>query len=115
MAALFLVTVKLARNPEHNPRAKVTTSCPVGLGAPCTDATGEHHTYLVEATSRDVALAHAQQRYGHVTRIEHTGHVGSAAQVMTQWAALPEPARVTLAHIAPELAGALALMQRADA
>lgn len=112
---LYLVTVKLARNPEHDPRAKVTTSCPIGHGSPCTDATGEHHTYLTEATDRDTALAHARQRHGHVTRIEHTGHVGSAMNVVAEWAALPHPVKVTLAHIAPELAGALTLMQRADA
>lgn len=63
----FLVTVKLARNPAHDPHHKVTGPCPVN-GAPCTDVTGEHHTAFVRATSADVAAAEFDNM--HVTRIE---------------------------------------------
>lgn len=66
----FLVTVKLPKNPEHNPRNKKTGPCPVN-GKPCTDVTGEHHTFLAElddVTAEDVREIY-QSMY-HVTRVE---------------------------------------------
>lgn len=70
--ALFIVTVKIPKNPEHNPREKKTGPCPVN-GKPCTDVTGEHHTLLFlserpETTAEDVR-AYYQADY-HVTRVE---------------------------------------------
>lgn len=42
----YIVTVRmLKKNPAHNPQAKVTGDCPV-TGRPCTDVTGEHHSFL---------------------------------------------------------------------
>lgn len=67
--ALFIVTLKLAKNVNHDPRNKVTTWCPV-TGEMCTDQTGAHHSVLVEAdTLREVHDAYKE--FGlHVTRIE---------------------------------------------
>lgn len=58
----YLVTIKLPRNPDHNPRAKLTDSCAVSDN--CTDSTGEHHTYL----ARTIEEVQAETR--HITRIE---------------------------------------------
>ncbi len=69
MADYVIVTVKLPRNPAHNPREKVTGTCP--LSHPdepllCTDVTGEHHSIL---TTTDVKLEWEEQGF-HVTRVE---------------------------------------------
>lgn len=68
--ATFLITVKLAKNPEHNPREKKTGPCPVS-GFPCTDVTGEHHTMVRDypgLTAEEVRDVY-QGEY-HVTRVE---------------------------------------------
>lgn len=71
----YLVTVKLPKNPEHDPRNKRVAACPANKGpgraAVCTDHTGEHHTILVRSTRSSEAVAlWAREHYGHVTRIE---------------------------------------------
>lgn len=71
----YLVTVKLPKNPAHNPRDKKVAACPAmkgpGRAAVCTDHTGEHHTILVNSTRSSSAVAEwARETYGHVTRIE---------------------------------------------
>lgn len=63
-----IVTVKLPKNPNHNPHAKVTGPCPVN-GATCTDVTGEHHTVLI---TNDASLAALRAKFKHITRIEDT-------------------------------------------
>ncbi|AXH66272.1 hypothetical protein SEA_SATIS_111 [Streptomyces phage Satis] len=73
----FLVTVKLAKNPGHNPREKKTGPCPVN-GKPCTDVTGEHHTFLVDLDGhtlhgREMDAEGVREFYAgtyHVTRVE---------------------------------------------
>lgn len=68
--ATFLITVKLPKNPEHNPREKKTGPCPVS-DLPCTDVTGEHHTFISDfpgATADEVRIHFADQY--HVTRVE---------------------------------------------
>jgi len=67
----LLVTVKLPKNPEHDPRNKKTGPCPMNDGYMCTDVTGEHHTVLwtnsngiFDAEEYFKGLGH------HVTRIE---------------------------------------------
>lgn len=60
----YIVTVKLPRNPDHNPRDKKTGRCPVS--PECTDSTGEHHSHLVETDRLFMAL----ERFSHVTRVE---------------------------------------------
>lgn len=60
----YLVTIKLPRNPGHDPHNKKTGPCPASTE--CTDSTGEHHTFLLETDQLSMALA----RYSHVTRVE---------------------------------------------
>lgn len=69
---MFLVTVKLPKNPEHNPRDKKTGPCPVN-GEPCTDVTGAHHTVLADGLDHLDAesVRDLYQGDGHcVTRVE---------------------------------------------
>lgn len=73
----FLVTVRLPKNPEHNPRDKKIGPCPVN-GKPCTDVTGEHHTFLADLDGHtlhgeDVDAEGVREIYQglyHVTRVE---------------------------------------------
>jgi hypothetical protein len=68
---MFVVTVKLPKNPNHNPHDKKSGECPAS-GGPCTDVTGEHHSYLdLAADSIDMAMGNAHLRgFHHVTRVE---------------------------------------------
>lgn len=69
----YLVTVKLPRNPDHDPNNKVTGVCPA-FGTYCTDVTGAHHTVLVRNIGSAVAARIEYELMGfHVTRIEHVG------------------------------------------
>lgn len=66
---LYIVTVRRAKNPAHNPRAKVTGECPEG-GERCTDTTGEHHSFLVDSL---LSLEEVRKNFEtdhHVTRVE---------------------------------------------
>lgn len=66
----FLVTVRLPKNPAHNPRDKKTGPCPVN-GKPCTDVTGEHHSFLVDLDDMDAEGVHEIYLGIHrVTRVE---------------------------------------------
>lgn len=65
-----IVTVKLRRNPNHNPSNKKTGMCPLDNGKICTDITGSHHSYVTEGESTMQIRKDAEKRYGHVTRIE---------------------------------------------
>lgn len=68
--ASHLVTVKLPKNPEHNPREKKTGPCPVN-GKPCTDVTGEHHTFAVDLDGMDAEdVREIYRTTYHVTRVE---------------------------------------------
>ena len=60
----LLVTIKLPRNPAHNPQRKITAQCV--FSAACTDSTGEHHTTLVHSDAEVEAL---REKY-HITRVE---------------------------------------------
>lgn len=63
----WLITVKLAANPAHNPQRKVSGICPFS-GKHCSDITGAHHTALTTAaTAGEVAAAF---KGFHITRIE---------------------------------------------
>ena len=64
----YIVTIKLPRNPNHDPHNKVTGTCPASLdGETCTDVTGEHHSLLVrDQEAMDVWLNSGV----HVTRVE---------------------------------------------
>ena len=63
---LYIVTVKQPKNKDHNPHDKKTGSC--GYSDECTDVTGEHHSFVVDALNVDVI----KERMGalHITRIE---------------------------------------------
>lgn len=70
---LFIVTVKLPKNVDHNPRDKQYGGCPVSPLAICTDTTGEHHSILVQADDSTSAHTVATRNgYKHITRIEAT-------------------------------------------
>jgi hypothetical protein len=62
----YIVTVKLDRNLNHDPRNKKTSSCPVS--PTCTDATGEHHSFLIDAAN--VEEVRERSQVYHITRIE---------------------------------------------
>lgn len=69
--ALYLVTVEVPCDPDHDPGSKQTGECPLSLR--CTDATGRHHTVIVQAVDDDEALTLAQGLDVHITRIERSG------------------------------------------
>jgi hypothetical protein len=65
-----MITVKLPKNPEHNPREKKTGPCPV-TGLPCTDVTGEHHTIVSDVVGKTIEqVREAFESEFHVTRVE---------------------------------------------
>jgi hypothetical protein len=66
---LFIVTVKMPKNPVHDPKNKITGACPT-YGQWCTDVTGEHHSLLIEARSADDVRAYLGRIQVHLTRIE---------------------------------------------
>jgi len=69
-----IVTVRLPRNPDHDPKNKKTGKCPLFKaysGAfTCTDITGQHHSYIDYGKDLEDIKQKAQARFGHVTRIE---------------------------------------------
>ncbi len=64
---MYLVTLKLARNPDHDPQNKVTGRCPANPATECSDVTGEHHTVPVLT---DEQLEELQNAGLHITRVE---------------------------------------------
>ena len=71
----FIVTIKLGRRSDHNPHDKKWGKCRVNadhrVGPPeCTDRTGEHHSFLIDADCLEAALKPASAKYNHVTRVE---------------------------------------------
>lgn len=68
---MYIVTIKLDKNPNHDPRNKRTGPCPVN-GEICTDMTGEHHTILMKGTSIEDVKDYFSGLGVHVTRIERT-------------------------------------------
>jgi hypothetical protein len=71
MTLMFIVTIKLKKNPEHDPHNKKTDMCPIESGEElaCTDATGEHHSFLT--LGRDIeSVGNHWRNFYHVTRVE---------------------------------------------
>lgn len=65
----YIVTVRGAKNPAHDPRhGKLTGRC--DFSPVCTDVTGEHHSFLVCAPSAQIATAKVRTLGYHVTRVE---------------------------------------------
>lgn len=52
MTTLWMVTVKTPKTEDHDFRHKQVGDC-VTSSLTCTDKTGQHHTKLVEADTRD--------------------------------------------------------------
>jgi len=67
-----IVTVKLDKNPEHDPHNKKVGVCPCSNEV-CTDVTGQHHSFLMEEESFAIMEEKAIKKWGHVTRIEVIG------------------------------------------
>ena len=71
----FLVTVRIAKRKDHDPKNKVIGMCPVNKINECTDSTGEHHTFLY-APSGSMEIDDVWRywaAYYHVTRVESAG------------------------------------------
>lgn len=68
---LYVVTVALPKNKSHDPKNKVTGPCPVS-NLPCTDVTGEHHSFVSWHDNLDVeeVKTYWQATYSRVTRVE---------------------------------------------
>lgn len=68
---LWIVTVKLEKNPKHDPQNKKTGTCPFSHET-CTDSTGEHHSFIYNAGIRETAHEIIGKFSGsyHVTRVE---------------------------------------------
>jgi len=67
---MYIVTVKLKLDVEHDPKNKKTGPCPI-TGNPCTDVTGAHHSFLVAAETKEDARDKARSDgFSHITRIE---------------------------------------------
>ena len=69
----FIATVNLGKEWErtlgHDPRNKKIGVCPVS-GVLCTDITGAHHSFIVEAAYLHDAWAIAKSKAPRVTRLE---------------------------------------------
>lgn len=65
-----IVTIKLPRNPKHNPRNKKSGWCPINPQKHCTDITGSHHSYIQEGLNMEDIRNKARAKYDHITRIE---------------------------------------------
>ena len=64
-----IVTIKLKRNPNHNPKDKKKGECPI-TNNECTDITGEHHSYIEIGNSLKEIEMKAKNKHSHITRIE---------------------------------------------
>jgi len=71
---MFIVTIKLPRNPDHDPHNKKSGNCLVSNN--CTDVTGEHHSYLDQDVSEERLRARASERFKHITRTEEVRGYG---------------------------------------
>lgn len=67
----YLITVKLDKNPAHDPANKVTGPCPLTPHLTCTDVTGQHHTVVHTSGDTVEEVKEWWERLDyHVTRIE---------------------------------------------
>jgi len=64
-----IVTVKLPKNPDHDPTHKCVGICPVSSKL-CTDITGQHHSYVEEGDNLADIEKKAARKYNHITRLE---------------------------------------------
>ena len=64
-----IVTIKLPKNPHHNPQQKKIGKCPAN-GKLCNDITGEHHSFLMEGENIGDIIKEVKKKFSHVTRVE---------------------------------------------
>lgn len=70
----YIVTVRLAEHPNHDPKNKQSGHCPVSDF--CTDVTGEYHSFIMTGESSEAVRDHIlngelnQGTEFHITRIE---------------------------------------------
>lgn len=60
-----IVTIKLDRRVDHDPKNKKIDTCVVS--GRCTDATGQHHSFVIETIDLD---AMRDRGLVHITRVE---------------------------------------------
>lgn len=66
----YIVTVRLKLDVDHDPRRKKVGPCPV-TGEFCSDVTGAHHSFLVEADGERAVTDKVEgDGFPHITRIE---------------------------------------------
>lgn len=69
-----VVTIKLPRDPKHDPRNKRQGKCPIskiiGREIWCTDVTGSHHSYVETGYNAKEIRGKIEARFKHITRIE---------------------------------------------
>ncbi len=69
-----IVTLRMPRNPSHDPRNKIIDYCPLSEElAICTDVTGEHHSYVECGENLGQIKEKALKKFPnalHITRIE---------------------------------------------
>lgn len=67
---IYIITVKVLSNPNHNPRVKRAGRC--NFSEYCSDKTGAHHCFLVLAKNRGEAQLQVEKKFIgiHITRIE---------------------------------------------
>lgn len=69
-----IVTVKIKRNPRHDPKSKHIGPCPINgvvfKSGICTDMTGSHHSYIAKGKDLEEITYYAERKFDHVTRIE---------------------------------------------
>ena len=65
-----IITIKLKRNSNHNPKDKKKGKCPIINNEFCSDITGEHHSYIETGNSLKEIESKAKNKYSHITRIE---------------------------------------------
>lgn len=63
---MYIVTIKLPTDPQHDPKNKKTGACL--LSKECTDVTGAHHSVLVPEDQLETIRASGM----HITRVERT-------------------------------------------
>lgn len=67
-----IVTVKLPRNPVHNPKRKREGICPIirKKKRVCTDITGSHHSFIEHGKDLEDIRRKVLAACHHITRIE---------------------------------------------
>lgn len=68
--SLYVVTIRLSHNPNHDPKNKIGNECLVSNW--CTDSTGAHHSFCVTGTGIEDVKNRMYLRYPtiHITRVE---------------------------------------------